>query len=129
MPRTRTRTRTMTKTKSKGFTIAPVGWRVLVRDYAPAKITSGGILMPDESVDHSEYLNYIGEVMELGPDAYKHKKFGGSGPWCKVGDWIVFGRYAGQRIKFKDDPTVFRFVNDDEVLAVFSDPSKIQIYV
>ena len=58
------------------FNIAPVGWRILVRDYAPAKVTESGLLLPDESVDHAEYLNYIGEVMELGPYAYKHKKFG-----------------------------------------------------
>ena len=32
-------------------------------------------------------------------------------------------------IKFKDDDNVYRFVNDEDVLAVISDPAQITTYV
>ena len=123
---------TKTKTPDKAaltVSVGPVGWRIMIEDYRPAQITDGGIVLTDKSQDHTEFLNYIGKVVELGPLCYVHKKFMGCEPWVKVGDWIVFGRYAGQRIKFKGDDRGYRFVNDDEVLAVISDPSQIIVYV
>lgn len=110
-------------------TASPVGWRIMIEDHRPADETDGGIILPDESKSHAAYLNYVGKVIELGPECYKHPKFQGGEPWCKEGDYIVFGRYAGQRIKFKGADTGYRFVNDDEVLAVISDPDLIIVYV
>jgi len=110
-------------------TAGPVGWRIMIRDHIPAKVTHGGVILADESVQHAEHLNYVGQVVEMGPDCYKHAKFQQGGPWCKIGDFIVFGRYAGQRIKFKGSDVTYRFVNDDEVLAVISDPDVVLVYV
>ena len=110
-------------------TASPIGWRIMIQDHKPAKITDGGIHLADESQDHAQFLNYVGRVVELGPECYKHPKFLKGEPWCKVGDWIVFGRYAGQKIKFKGSDIVYRFVNDDEVLGVISDPDEILVYV
>lgn len=117
------------KAMSLPVTAGPVGWRIMIKDHMPAKITEGGIVLSDLSIDHAGYLNYVGEVVDLGPACYTHPKFMGGDPWCKVGDWIVFGRYAGQGLKFKGDDTKYRFVNDDEVLAVISDPDQILVYV
>ena len=44
-------------------------------------------------------------------------------PWCKVGDWVVFARYAGSRIQI--DGGEVRLLNDDEVLATVEDPTDI----
>jgi co-chaperonin GroES (HSP10) len=46
-----------------------------------------------------------------------------NGPWCKAGDWIIFGRYAGARIPI--DGGEIRLLNDDEVLAVVNSPEDI----
>jgi len=45
------------------------------------------------------------------------------GPWCKKGDWIIFARYAGSRIKI--DGGEIRLLNDDEVLATVERPEDI----
>ena len=59
-----------------------------------------------------------------GPLAYKDKeKFGDSEPWCKEGDWVIFGRYAGSR--FKIDGGEVRLLNDDEILATINNPEDI----
>lgn len=116
----------------------PRGWRILVKDRArPETTKSGSIFIPDQAKDADETLNYIGQVVALGPAAYRHRKFlvhdGDSGrdqpqdPWCKPGDWVVFGRYAGQKCRIGDHS--FRFVNDDEILGVAADPEALTVYV
>ncbi len=42
---------------------------------------------------------------------------------CKVGDWVVFARYAGSRIEIEGGEV--RLLNDDEVLATVQDPTDI----
>ena len=42
---------------------------------------------------------------------------------AKKGDWIIFARYAGSRIKI--DGGEIRLLNDDEVLATVENPEDI----
>jgi co-chaperonin GroES (HSP10) len=46
-----------------------------------------------------------------------------TGPWCKEGDWVVFGRYAGARITI--DGGEIRILNDDEIVGIVNDPEDI----
>ena len=64
-----------------------------------------------------------GYVLKVGDLAYADANKFFTGPWCKEGDWIIFGRYAGARIPI--DGGEIRFINDDEVLGVVNDPSDI----
>ena len=41
----------------------------------------------------------------------------------KKGDWVIFARYAGSRIKIEGGEV--RLLNDDEVLATVDDPEEI----
>ena len=38
-------------------------------------------------------------VLEVWTRTAMTKKDIPEGPWCKKGDWVVFARYAGSRIK------------------------------
>ena len=51
-------------------------------------------------------------------------KFGGI-PWCKKGDWVLIGRYAGARFALEEDHEV-RIINDDEVIGTIFDPNDIK---
>ena len=70
-------------------------------------------------------------MVKVGPLAYKDPvKFGNANdptenwkPWCKEGDWVIFGRYAGSR--FKIDGGEVRLLNDDEILATINNPEDI----
>ena len=64
-----------------------------------------------------------GYVVSLGPDAYKDQYKFPDGAWGKKGDWVLFGRYAGSRFKIQGAEP--RLLNDDEVLAVITDPRDI----
>ena len=43
--------------------------------------------------------------------------------WCKEGDWVIFGRYAGSRFKIEGGEV--RILNDDEIIATISSPEDI----
>ena len=103
----------------------PTGWRVLLLPYTPSKETKGGILLADETIERNRLATNIGYVVSIGPDAYKDENKFPDGPWCKEGDWVLFGRYAGSR--FKIDGAEPRILNDDEIIATISDPRDIMV--
>ncbi len=59
-------------------------------------------------------------VVKMGPDAYADKERYPSGPWCKVGDFVIVRQYSGTfvRIRGKD----FRFLNEDQIEGTIEDP-------
>jgi len=106
----------------------PTGWRVLLLPYQGKKQTDGGILLPTEVREKEALGTVCGYVLKVGPLAYLDAdKFGeNSEPWCKKGDWVIFGRYAGSRFKIEGGEV--RLLNDDEILARITDPDDILHY-
>ena len=84
--------------------------------------TSGGIYLADETVERSQVASTCGLVLSMGPHCYDKERYP-EGPWCKKGDWVIFARYAGSRIKI--DWGEIRLLNDDEVLATVENPEDI----
>jgi co-chaperonin GroES (HSP10) len=106
----------------------PTGYRILIEPIEVKQETASGIALPDISQKAQEHLRYIGKVVSMGEEAYQHAKF--TAPWCKEGDWVAHGQYAGQELQVRtDDGTAkkYRLVNDDEILAVV-DPATMMIY-
>ena len=58
-------------------------------------------------------------------EKYDKEKFGK--PWCKVGDWVMFARYAGARLPIEGGEV--RILNDDEVLGTIGDPESVLHYI
>lgn len=104
----------------------PTGWRVLVMPYQTDTKTKGGVFIPDEVRDRETVATVVAYVLSVGPLAYKDPaKFGPDPePWCKKGDWVCIGRYAGSR--FKIDGGEIRIINDDEVIATVLEPTDIK---
>ena len=100
----------------------PVGWRILVLPFEASKKSKGGIIYSDDAVERASIASTCGNVLALGSQTYDKEKFP-EGPWCKVGDWVVFARYAGSRIKIQGGEV--RLLNDDEILATIKDPEDI----
>jgi co-chaperonin GroES (HSP10) len=93
-----------------------LGDRVLIkRDLPPEKL--GSIILADETRKNERIGTAVGTVVEIGPLCWKsaemrdvqRKLCDGSvvteragEPWCKVGDKVLYQRYAGMRVP---DPT------------------------
>jgi chaperonin GroES len=100
----------------------PVGWRILVLPFEASKKSKGGIIYSDDAVERASIASTCGNVLAVGNQAYEKEKFP-EGPWCKKGDWVVFARYAGSRIKIHGGEV--RLLNDDEILATIKNPEDI----
>ena len=101
----------------------PTGYRILILPFTMSSITKGGIHLASRTVDKERLATVVGYVVSLGPDAYGDLGKFPDGAWCKEGDWVIFGRYAGAR--FQIDGGDMRLLNDDEILAVIDNPEDI----
>ena len=100
----------------------PTGWRILVLPFKQKEKTKGGIILAEDTIERSQVASTCGLVLDMGPHCYDKERYP-EGPWCKKGDWIIFARYAGSRIKI--DGGEIRLLNDDEILATVENPEDI----
>ena len=101
----------------------PTGYRILVLPYSGPKKTKGGVILSDQTHETIQMTTVCAYVLKVGPLAYRDSWRFPTGPWCKQGDWVVFGRYAGSR--FKIEGAEVRILNDDEIIATISNPEDI----
>lgn len=101
----------------------PTGYRMLIIPYYPPEKTKGGVYVPDQVRDREAFATVAAYVVKVGPDAYKDEQKFPSGPWCSEKDWVLIGRYAGNR--FKVDGLEVRLINDDNIIATILDPTDI----
>lgn len=104
----------------------PTGWRVLVMPYQGKAKTDGGLILPDQVREREALATVVAYVLRIGPLAYRDpNKFGDNPePWCKEGQWVCIGRYAGSRFRIEGGEV--RIINDDEVIATILEPDDIQ---
>ena len=100
-----------------------VGWRITVLPHKGIDKTKGGLLLTDKAIEEQQLTTNVGLILNMGPDAYSDKTKFPNGPWCKKGDWVIFARYAGSRVKI--DGGEIRILNDDEILSTVEDPTDI----
>lgn len=102
---------------------SPTGWRIVVLPFNPPKKSKGGIVLADQAIERQKIATTCGYVVSVGPLAYADTEKFPKGPWCKKGDWVVFGRYAGARIQIEGGE--IRLLNDDEILATVKRPEDV----
>ena len=62
----------------------------------------------------------VGLVLDMGAQAYMDPERYPGGPWCKVGDYVLFRSNTGTRLKVHG--VEYRLMNDDSIDAVVNDP-------
>ena len=101
----------------------PVGYRMLIRPWSGEKKTKGGILITETTQETIEMTTVVGLVILMGDLCYKDEKKFPNGAWCKEGQFVIYGRYAGSRFKTKYGE--HRILNDDEIIATIKKPENI----
>ena len=103
----------------------PVGYRLLIA-MPEVEDTYGdsGILKSSKEIHYDTILSTIGVVLDMGQQAYADKDRFPTGPWCKVGDYVMFRMNTGTR--FKVGGTEYRLMNDDSIEAVVNDPRGVK---
>ena len=98
----------------------PSGYRILCAIPDIENKFDSGLVKAEVTVHNEELLTTVLFVAKMGPDCYKDKERFPSGPWCKVGDFILVRPHAGSRLKIHGRE--FRIINDDSVEGVVEDP-------
>ena len=101
----------------------PVGYRILIKPYAGKDKTKGGVILSEKTKETIEMTTVVGYVVKMGDLCYMDKEKFPSGPWCKEGQFVVYGRYAGSR--FKTAYGEHRILNDDEIIGTIIKPEDI----
>ena len=99
----------------------PVGYRLLVAmPQVEETYGDSGIIKSAKEVHLDTVMSTIGVVLDMGSQAYTDKDRFPSGPWCKVGDYVMFRMNTGTR--FKVGGVEYRLMNDDSIEATVDDP-------
>lgn len=113
-----------------GLIILPdvVGYSMIVALPTVAEQTASGIIIPTETTERERAATIIGKVVTMGADCYRGVYPNGmlrfpSGPWCQVGDTVMFSRYQGFR--FRVEGIEYRILSDDQVMATVPDGAEV----
>jgi co-chaperonin GroES (HSP10) len=97
--------------------INPVGNRILLLPIEVQKTSESGIIIATEETSAREQMaNTTGTVIAMGDECYDDEVK----PWCKVGDKIIFAKYAGLLYLGRDGKE-YRMINDKDVTG-YLDP-------
>jgi co-chaperonin GroES (HSP10) len=106
------------------FDMKPAGYMIALKLFTREQITEGGIILPEIVLSEDKYQSCSALVCAMGPEAYKGEKFERSGPWCKVGDWVMIPRYEAVAVSYRG--VALGLIPDDRILAVIKDPKDIE---
>ena len=98
--------------------IRPVEFKILLKVDEVEEITSGGIILPDTGRDREQIAQEGGEIIAMGPCACSEKDIWGDSP-PKVGDRVIFSKYAGATIKRLGKK--YRLIQDKDLGAVIEE--------
>ena len=102
----------------------PVGYHILVAmPEVSDTFGDSGLIKASKTIHHDSIMSMVGLVLDMGEQAYADKDRFPTGPWCKIGDYVMFRMNSGTR--FKVAGKEFRIFNDDTVEAVVEDPKGI----
>lgn len=99
------------------------GWNIAIRPVPIRETTEGGIFMPESAREDIKYLTNVGRVIAMGPLCYADKEKFGPTPWVKVGDYVTFPRFGGQRFVYKGIRMVL--IEDTAMLFTVDNPADV----
>lgn len=98
--------------------IKAAGFRILVKPVEIKKKTESGIIIEyGENEKLEKGARVMGRVVDIGPAAWKKEDLGGFN-WCKIGDMVLYARYAGKFVKDPVTQEEYVALNDEDVICI-----------
>jgi co-chaperonin GroES (HSP10) len=101
----------------------PVGYKLLIALPTVEDTYDSGLIKAENTKHAEQVLSIIGLVLDMGEQAYSDPNRFPNGPWCEIGQYVMFRANTGTRFRFNG--TEYRLMNDDSIEAVVSDPQGI----
>ncbi len=90
--------------------LSPLGERVVLKESVAEETTKSGIILAGQAKEKPQYA----EVVEVGPGAVVDGKV--IPMEVKVGDKVIYSKYAGMEVKLGDDEYII--VKQSDILAI-----------
>ncbi|MBP3621737.1 MAG: co-chaperone GroES [Lachnospiraceae bacterium] len=90
--------------------LSPLGERVVLKEAVAEETTKSGIILAGQAKEKPQYA----EVIEVGPGAMVDGKL--VPMEVKVGDKVIYSKYAGMEVKLGDDEYII--VKQSDILAI-----------
>lgn len=91
--------------------LKPLGDRIIAKAVSAEEMTAGGIVLPDSAKEKPQEA----DVIAVGPGTQLDS--GKTAPMdVKVGDRVIYGKYAGTEVKVGADEYII--LRQDDVLAI-----------
>jgi len=87
--------------------IKPLNDRVLIKPMDSRETVKGGIIIPDSAKERPQE----GKVMAVGPGKSEEEKM-----TVKVGDKVIYSKYAGTELKIEDED--YLLMREDDILGI-----------
>ncbi len=99
--------------------IKPVQFRVLISVDEVEGQTSGGIFIPEHALEREQMGHDRGTLIAVGDMAFEDW----TGTLPKVGDKVIFVKYAGTIIQFREEriTTKYRLCKDADICAIIKE--------
>ena len=118
-----TEAQTVTDAEMEAQLPIPVGYKLLIALPTIEDTYESGLVKAENTKHAEQVLSMIGLVLDMGPQAYSDPDRYPTGPWCEVGQYVLFRANTGTRFRFNGSE--YRLMNDDSIEAVVSDPQGI----
>lgn len=79
--------------------LKPIGDKIIIKKMKAEEKTLGGIILPDSAKEAPQHA----EVVSIGPDILNDEK---KKDQIKVGDKVVYSKFAGVEIKINDQDLI-----------------------
>ena len=118
-----TEAQTVTDAEMEAQLPVPVGYKLLIALPTVEDTYESGLVKAENTKHAEQVLSMVGLVLDMGSQAYTDPDRYPDGPWCEVGDYVLFRTNTGTRFRFNG--VEYRLMNDDSIEAVVADPQGI----
>jgi co-chaperonin GroES (HSP10) len=118
-----TEAQTVTDAEMEAQLPIPVGYKLLIALPTIEDTYESGLVKAENTKHAEQVLSMIGLVLDMGSQAYTDPDRYPDGPWCEIGDYVLFRTNTGTRFRFNG--VEYRLMNDDSIEAVVADPQGI----
>jgi chaperonin GroES len=92
--------------------VEPLGDRVMIKPVPKEEVSKGGIVLPDTATKEKPQE---GEIVAVGPGKLSEDGSKRIAMEVKVGDKVIYSKYAGTEIKIDDEELII--LRESDILA------------
>ena len=97
-----------------------------ISTFTTAEGKTVSIVIPEMYLANDKYTNFTALVLDIAKDCYTDEEYKETGPWCKVGDWVIIPRNVGTQQDYRG--VTVQVIPEHAIYCVAEDPTYVERY-